>query len=355
LDAGWRKQMREGAREFIGFGDAYRRPPEDFAARVLPGLPGTWSLRNETLAPLFPHDRIRHSGRAADSDGSLPRLALRRFYGSESLAKSIAPEPFDGPTETHLERAWFGGYFFPNFGHFLLESLSRLLSAEVADSSDPIVFLSSKPHKRLYRPYQNILTQIGIAPERVILVNAPLSVGELRGQDAAYEFKGRVYPDAYRRVQEPTNERVKGKIVYLSRAQYAPKLGTDMRWAKDEDALERRLATEFDAEIVYPETLAFAEQIAKFARADFVVGCEGSAFYTAMFLADAPHTIKLCGANIPLDLFLAEEVSNGHSTYLYASTTPLTPQTVRHAPWCLDVDRVVDALRPILSKARPAL
>jgi len=340
--------MREGVREFIGFGDAYRRPLDDFGGRVLPGLPETWSLRNQTLAPLFPHDRIRHSGRAADSDGRLPRLALRRFYGSESLIKSIAPEPFDGPVESHLERAWFGGYFFPNFGHFLLESLSRVLSDEVTNSRDPIVFLSGKPHRKLYRPFQNILTQIGIAPERVTIVNTSLSVGELRGQDAAYEFKGRVYPDAYRRVQEQAPARVKGKIVYLSRAQFAPKLGTEMRWAKDEDELERRLADEFDAEIVYPETLPFAEQIAKFAEADFVVGCEGSAFYTAMFLADAPHMVKLCGADIPIDLFLAEEVTNGCSTYLYASTAPLTPRTVRHAPWRLDVGRVIDALKPIL-------
>jgi capsular polysaccharide biosynthesis protein len=189
----------------------------------------------------------------------------------------------------------------------------------------------------------------------VTLVNAPVSVGELRGQDAAYEFKGRVYPDAYRRVQEPEGARTKGKIVYLSRAQFAPKLGTEMRWAKDEDVLERRLAAEFGAEIVYPETLPFAEQIAKFAEADVVIGCEGSAFYTAMFLSDAPHMVKLCGADIPIDLILAEEVSNGNSTYLYASTVPLTPQTVRHAPWCLDVDRVVDALKPILSRAPPPL
>ncbi len=222
----WRKQMREGAREFIGFGDAYRQPPDDFRGRVLSGLPEIWCLQNQTLAPLFQHDRIRHSGRAADGDGSLPRLALRRGYGSEHLAKSLAPEPFDGPAESHFERAWFGGYFFPNFGHFLLESLSRLLGAEVARSTDPIVFLSGKPHKKLYQPFQNILTHIGIAPERLTFVNAPLSVGELRGQDAAYEFKGRVHPDAYRRVQEPAGARVKGKIVYLSRARLESKRPT---------------------------------------------------------------------------------------------------------------------------------
>jgi hypothetical protein len=58
--------------------------------------------------------------------------------------------------------------------------------------------------------------------------------------------------------------------------------------------------------------------------------------------------VKLCGADIPIDLFLAEEVTNGCSTYLYASTKPLTPQTVRHAPWRLDVGRVIDGLKPIL-------
>jgi capsular polysaccharide biosynthesis protein len=344
--------MRDGAREFIGFGDEFPQMQDDFGDRVLSGLPQTWSLRNETLAPLFQHDRIRHSGRAPDGDGRLPRLALCRGYGSERPAKSIAPEPYSGPAESHLERAWFGGYFFPNFGHFLLESLARVLSAEVAVSDDPIVFLSGRPHARIYRPFQNILEKVGIAPERAVIVSAPLSVGELRGQDAAYEFKGRVHPDAYRRVQEPGGARIDGKIVYLSRARFEPKVGSDKRWAMDEDVLERRLEAEFGAEIVYPETLSFAEQIAKFAQAQFVIGCEGSAFYTAMFLADAPHTIKLCGASIPVDLPLAEEVSNGCSTYLYASTEPLTPQTKRHAPWRLDVERVVDTLRPIVSTGR---
>ncbi len=93
-----------------------------------------------------------------------------------------------------------------------------------------------------------------------------------------------------------------------------------MRWAKDEDVLERRLAAEFDAEIVYPETLVFAEQIAKFAEADFVVGCEGSAFYTAMFVIIMTllhrHGTSAAPTSPSMSALMAEEVSNGCSTYL---------------------------------------
>ncbi len=58
-----------------------------------------------------------------------------------------------------------------------------------------------------------------------------------------------------------------------------------------------------------------------------------------MFLRAAPHTIKLCGGPVPVDLLLADEVSDGRSTYIHAGSEPLTAETVRHAPWQIDIGR----------------
>ena len=56
----------------------------------------------------------------------LPSSLLRRDYPSadaSEIVSAAAPAP---PTERVPEDVDFAGYLFPHFGHFLLESLSRL-------------------------------------------------------------------------------------------------------------------------------------------------------------------------------------------------------------------------------------
>ncbi len=172
-----------------------------------------------------------------------------------------------------------------------------------------------------------------------MLADAGLGVAELRGMDPAYELIGSVHPAAYRRVQTSDASSAAGNILWLSRTRH-----TGRRMAHGEDILEARLQREFGAEIIYPEELPFEQQIAKFAQASAVIGCEGSAFYTAMFLGAAPHLIKLCGSYVPLDLVLADEVCDGSSTYIFANREPFSPSLDRTAPWHLDVDRAIGAI-----------
>ncbi len=335
----WPKCIAGGRHEFAGFGEAYRRPPDGFAGRVIAGLPGSWTVKNATFAPLEKADRKHWRGGVSGETGYLPRLSLHRDHGASRAPAVLEPQAARSSRPSRrLDRAWFGGYLFAHFGHFILESIARILAVEVAASSDPIVFLPVNEKIRLSPKLSRILPRIGIAPERIVLADPGLGVAELRGMDPAYELIGSVHPAAYRRIQI-SGANAAGKILWLSRTRR-----TGRRVAHGEDILEARLQREFGAEIVHPEELPFEQQIAKFAQAGVVIGCEGSAFYTAMFLRAAPHMIKLCGSYVPLDLVLADEVCDGRSTYIFANREPFSPSLDRTAPWHLDVDRAMEAI-----------
>jgi len=339
----WPKCVAGGRHEFAGFGEAYRRPPDDFAGRVMAGLPGMWTVKNATFAPLEKADRKHWRGGVSGEAGYLPRLSLHRDYGASRAPAVLEPESaMSSRPSKRLDRAWFGGYLFAHFGHFILESIARIVAAEVAASSDPVVFLPVNEKIKLSPKLSHILPRIGIAPERIVLADSELGVAELRGMDPAYELIGSVHPAAYRRIQTTGAKSAAGKILWLSRTRHTGRTGR--RMAHGEDILEARLQREFGAEIVYPEELPFERQIEKFAQASVVIGCEGSAFYTAMFLGAAPHLIKLCGSYVPLDLVLADEVCDGSSTYIFANREPFSPSLDRAAPWHLDVDRTLDAI-----------
>jgi hypothetical protein len=333
----WPKCIAGGRHEFTGFGEAYRQPPDGYAQRVVPGLPAAWSQRNATFAPLKPSGRKQWSGGVRGEDGYLTQLSLHRGHGA------VVVEPVEPSVPSrYLDRAWFGGYLFGHFGHFILESVTRLLSPEIAACEDPIVFLPIREHIRVSPKQARVLQHLRIAPERIVFANAPLAVGELRGHDPAYELTGSVHPAAYRCVQASDTTSAAGNVLWLSRIRHTGR--NNKRVAHGEDALEARLQRELGVEIVYPEELPFEQQVAKFAQARAVVGCEGSAFYTAMFLRAAPHLIKLCSSYVPLDLILADEVSDGNSTYVFVNRAPFSPSLDRAASWHIDVDRAFAAI-----------
>ncbi len=90
-DSTWPKRIAGGRHEFIGFGEAYRQPPDGYAQRVMAGLPAAWSQRNATLAPLKPSGRKQWSGGVRGEDGYLTRLSLHRGHGADRSAAVVEP------------------------------------------------------------------------------------------------------------------------------------------------------------------------------------------------------------------------------------------------------------------------
>ncbi|MEQ1787955.1 MAG: hypothetical protein ABL966_12945, partial [Acidimicrobiales bacterium] len=137
------KTHAAGHRHFVGYADADLDDLlRGFPDRVL-GPPALSVVEGATITPLVRVAAGEFTGGVSDRSGHRADLALHRGHGVRRR-QFVVPATGDSPSapDLHLERAWFGGYLFDHFGHFLLEGLARVLHPEVAASQDPVVFLS---------------------------------------------------------------------------------------------------------------------------------------------------------------------------------------------------------------------
>jgi capsular polysaccharide biosynthesis protein len=335
-----------GKRDFIGFKKRdLDRLLHQFESRILPP-PKISIVKNAQLTSITTLMRGNYAGGVTDSSGYRRDLALHRDHGSRRKSHVIAPESAFDSNAAYLERAWFGGYLFGQYGHFLLEGSARILSPEVVQSSDPIVFLAPEAITKL-KPYMaQVFGYIGIDPARIILCGAPLRVGELRVQDASMEVGGFVRPSVYGQIKADFQISSQNRLLYLSRT----KLDHGRRIA-NEEVLEAWLRETFNAEIIYPETLDLPQQIEKIGNAKIVIGCEGSAFHTILLLHKVARMIILCAGAPNANYLLCDEVCEGDVTYAEVSIEDPMAHKGKNIPWSMDVERAMKIIEAAVREA----
>ena len=182
------------------------------------------------------------------------------------------PAPYAEPEIFLNEHFLFGGYLFPHYGHFLLESLSRL--ASIQDTTEtPLLFFARNTY--FARWQHDILALLGCkaplyVPERPVRVAKltffePECVVDHSISDRQLARLGVVDP-------LPDNLR---RTIWVSRANCS---GGGL---VNEQEIEQQLA-KGGWEIYHPEAHSIAHQIQTLANASFVAGLDGSAFYTML-------------------------------------------------------------------------
>lgn len=197
---------------------------------------------------------------------------LERHWGRVTHAPELNPDAqFD-----HVEgAAIFGGYIVNHFGHFTLETLSRLWALK--DRDLPIVWGS----RTELLPWQReILAHVGIDPARHVFVNGPTVFSRLWVPTPGYIIGRWFHDEQQAALKAPTTPPGRARI-YLSRSSFRSKIAN----IAGEAALEERL-TQAGWQVIHPETLSFDEQLAHLTAASHIAGIEGSAFHTLMFCAN---------------------------------------------------------------------
>lgn len=337
------KTHATGHRYFIGFSDD---DVDDLLGglgeRVL-GSPDISVVVDGWVAPLRKVAEGQFTGGVSDASGYLPALALHRGHGERRHAHVMAPRELATREEPYLrlDRAWFGGYLFDHFGHFLLEGLARVLSPEVAASEDPVLFLSPTPDMPLSDYVVAICARIGIDPARITLCGAQTLVEELWVQEPTFEIRGYVRPDLYQHLKRPEVEGApRTGLRYLSRRRL-----TFQRMVRGEDVLEERLALELGAEVVHPERLPMEAQIETVARSRLIAGCEGSAFHSLMFVGGRSLGVMFCNRLPHMNYLLCDELFDGDIVYVRAVRAGADGD--RHTDWEVDADLAVAVLGSI--------
>jgi len=224
---------------------------------------------------------IQHLGVFTSSGSVLPATLDDRRHGTHLYQAAdllIYPEIEDASEAEVI----YAGVFFTHYGHFLLESLSRLWYAKEHPEL-PIVWIGvdswqSPPQLREWQ--RDILDVLGvhnpirvlIRPERFATVHVP---------DAGYKYGDWFHPEhaKFLAASEPAAQ-VPGRKVWLSRSDVSNGIGI-----VNSSIIEESL-TESGWTLMCPEKLPIREQLRVLAEAEEIAGEEGSAFHTLVLLKD---------------------------------------------------------------------
>lgn len=199
----------------------------------------------------------------------LPQSLLFRHYARiDFLAPPSEPEAFiDAP-------AVYCGRFFKHFGHFLLESLSRLTHIRRTPS---LLCCYIKDYRGDMLSWQKeILSLLGIT-NSFFEVTRPTAFAHLAVPQPGYiiptefseehnDFLSCVRPEKV----------IRGKKTYLSRKNIVKTIQTN-----EEDA--EKILRDCGWNVIYPEELSVREQLREISSSEVVLGIEGSAFHNIVF------------------------------------------------------------------------
>jgi len=330
-----------GRRIFVGFPDTEISSRfRQFGERVSDTPPPeVRSFENVHLEPLVPKGQWQFTGGAYCNGEFLTELALHRGWRAGE-SRHVTGGATARKPEQKLKTAWFGGILLGHFGHFLLETLARVQSREVARSAEPIVFFNPWAFPSLQPFMEGAFRHLGIALDRIRLCNVPLEVRNLRAQVPTFQLYGfiNVSSRAVLKHAAPIPAPQSG-IIYLARSE-----AKALRCVLNEEELQRRLDSSAQARIIFPEKLSFAEQLACLRNSDVVSGCEGSAFLSLTFVEGSRTSLMFCASVPSLNYFLCDELIDGDAIYvrcgdnLCEGVGPVT----RRTDWVLDVEKAID-------------
>lgn len=214
----------------------------------------------------------------------------------EGRQVNLAPEMPDPDTIEHLPgQHMFGGLLFGHFGHFLVESTTRLWALdELRPAIQSIVYtpkINARPMQfvRQFRPLFNVLgatvpirsTPVPLRVDRLFVPRQGFGQFELmRGSEA---FR------AYMRRFAGKNVPAKGaEKIYISRSG----LQRDRGGLIGEWLLEQQLQAE-GFEIYHPQNHPLVEQVAQYKAAKMIVACDCSPLHLVGFVGNSDQKVAI--------------------------------------------------------------
>lgn len=316
------KRLRKIVPEVVDTQPAIYHLKDAVAIRGIPGLYDTEGRRIEEAAV-----------RTVSDDAPILR--------KQNLHKGF-PGVIDLPDDfkEFREPVLFCGYLMKHYGHFVIESTSRLWARDLFPDL-PIVF--TNPGKwREPPPYgTDILDALGLST-RILPVEEPTIFRNVICPSTAFEFRWKAFSVAdephvaVSQALDGTSRRRWPRPVYLTRSG----LADDLRKSEAEPELEAELQRGgFD--VIRPEELSLADQIAMFELAPLIVGTVGSALHTALFSRSSERRLAILNWGRGFENCLLVDAVKQHTSY-YLKSMQRCGETGEHV---LDVARTLQLLK----------
>lgn len=212
----------------------------------------------------------------------VPAAILHRFGRSITSARK---HHADQAVSRFKGRAFFGGYLFAHYGHFLTESISRLWAWR-ADEHPIIIFIGNIS---ALCPWQRkVLDLLGVSAE-IKVVTEPTRIDNLIVAEPGFEIGGAFLSKHNNFLSQISCNPTELKL-WLSRSALGAEKGGVVGEADFEQVLSAHGWTVF-----HPEQHTIEEQLRAFSESTRIAGWEGSALHTLLLL-------KNCNAQI--DIFV---------------------------------------------------
>lgn len=273
------------------------------------------------------HDVVALPGKVGlyDLNGHRIEAAHFRTLGPDAPAalrqRLYTKTPETIPLPTHLKTldapVFYGGALVPHYGHFIIDSMSRLWARECY-SELPILFLLHDGWKTFPSFGQTIFEALDILG-RVLTVDEPTLFRTVICPGPAFQYRTKAYDVADRPHLQvaaalgATSRRWRHPV-YITRTG----LSDVRRRFGGEEELGYELSRR-GVEIVSPETLPLNEQIGLFTEAPLIIGTIGSALHTALFAPRARCVIAALTWGRGLENYLmVDAVKKQTSHYIHS-------------------------------------
>lgn len=304
-------------------------------------------LKHATAVPTAP-GRNLPSG-VFDATGVLHPNSRTMLGGPRWSDVPELPDP--GTVHRLSGRHLYGGVGRVHFGHFLVETISRLWALDHLDTPPDSILFSPmhgrRPNMTFGKTLRELITVICgdvpitpvARPTRVEQVLIPTQgVGHLNWSVGTPEFR-RFIRSRFEAHYQPDGP----EKLYLSRT----RLSNDDSRVDQEDAIEE-LMVRAGYTVFYPERFSIRQQIEHLLAARVVVGFDGSAFHLAAHLFQPGTRVGLIKRRHRTDVFNAiagQITAFGNGQVDLATLHPLKPRQERDDKAQLNLHRLERALR----------
>ena len=288
-----------------------------------------------------------------------------RFNSAPVLRNRFAPDLghdfADLRARTRGAKTLTGAYFYldsewtRHFGHALTEQLSRLWAVDRARQQEPgLKAIISRRNSRadLAEYEREIFGAAGFTEADIVLHHRPVRVETLLAASPMWALPTHVHPDV-RDLWRTLGGRIASKaqpVEHPRRIFCSRRLAR--RMCHNLDAVES-LFEQHGFVVVYPEDMAFVDQVEMFRQAEVIAGFAGNAMFTSLFCPTARHLIVLGPTSYPSRNEYMICAAAGHRLdHVWSEPDPeeAAGQHPQYAGFQFDFDREGQFLRDILSE-----
>ena len=227
----------------------------------------------------------------------------------------------------------YGGRYVAHFGHFLLETLSRLWFIEDGLRPDQRLVMhgDGTPDDWFALPYvRDIFGALGVTPDRILHSDVPLKLDRLVVPGAAFQAQGLAHT-VFASFCLKLGERLLGGGEWPSLDEQRPiyfsktKLTQGVAHWINEIEIEQALSAS-GVSIVHPQFLPLAEQIRLHAGKSIISGVVGSGHHVSLFAPPRGRFCMLSPQTINSNFFLVDRLTGNAADYVYPEGTHNVPR-----------------------------